>query len=97
MQIKEKIKETYHLTDKELAIYELGVAKGRIEGVESASKIFDNYYQDSLSKFHRDQFLEATTPASEQDIREKLLEDNWADDMDENNLPNYKITDDVTD
>lgn len=88
---KEQIKEIYGFTEKEFKIYEIGLAKGRLEGVECASKIFENAHQDSLSKFYRDQFLEATTPATEEEIRAKLLEDNWADEYFSKN----KITEDA--
>ncbi len=48
-------------------------------GTPIEKSVFDNAKQEALSKFYRDEFLEATTPATEDDIREKLLEDNWAD------------------
>lgn len=34
--------------------------------------VFNNAYQDALSKIMRDDFLAATTPATDADIREKI-------------------------
>lgn len=67
--------------NKPMAEYFIKNARKNGRKIDKAA--FDNAYQTALSKLNRDMFLEASEPASDEDVREKIEDDAAHQEMEE--------------